>query len=106
MTKWIVLFLSLICNFYLLKQNWGLQQSLDTVKNQEVATTTAVDFKCKEDVITERIVTKTVQEIKYVEIPKDVEPDTAMPPDLKRLLDSAYEDLFPSGEAVRASQTR
>lgn len=106
MQRLLLLILSVVINFYLLHANLNLRGELKSVKKVETAQAVSYDFKCKEDVITERIVTKTVQEIKYVEIPKDVEPDTVMPPDLKRLLDIAYEDLFPSGEAVRGSQAR
>lgn len=100
MQRLILLLISLAINFYLLHSNLNLEKDLEKVQNVEVSVVSASEYKCKEDTITTKIVTKTVKEIEYIEIPKIVEPDTPLPPDLKRLLDEAFSDLFPYAKTM------
>lgn len=94
MNKYLVLIASVILNIYLALLVYELNAALNKSKKTELATSSALQHTCVENVKTASVVTKVVKEIDRVEIPGKVESSSSLPPDLKRLLDSAYSDLF------------
>ena len=98
-----ILLLSVLLNLFQWQSNGDLKRSVRKLEKVDEATDVALTFKCKEDTKTTETVTKYIKDIEYVEIPKEVEPNTPMPPDFKRLLDEAYEDLFPNGETMSSN---
>lgn len=94
MNRYLVLIASVILNIYLSLLVYELNAALNKSKKTELATSSALQHICEEDVKTASVVTKVVKEIDRVEMPSKVESSSSLPPDLKRLLDSAYSDLF------------
>lgn len=94
MNRYLVLIASVILNIYLSLLVYELNAALNKSKKTELATSSALQHDCVENVKTASVVTKVVKEIDRVEMPSKVESSSSLPPDLKRLLDSAYSDLF------------